>query len=408
MPRPLVIGGAGCAGLSLAAHLVDQGVVEEGVAGREAGRRVVLVEPRTRYVDDRTWCFWRGEPHLFEHCVRHAWTRWSVRTDETDVVVESAEHPYQHLPAAAFYREALGRLRRAPGVELRLGARVLGVEEHADGVRVETDAGALDAEYFFDSRPAPPRGGLVQSFVGRVIRARRPIFDDTTATLMDFRRAAAGPGCPERAVDTVSAQGVRFIYLLPFSPREALVEATEFSSESRPPKVYERMLDQYLAARGLDGAETVAREQAQLPMTPLSPRAATSRVVPIGVAGGCARASSGYAFLAIQRTAAALAVALRAGRAPASVRPWRRRALAMDRIFLSVLEQQPTRAPGLFASLFARTPPSALVRFLADSDSWLDALRVVAALPKRPFLAAGWRELRGRGSVVAVDRRAEA
>ncbi|WP_146069326.1 lycopene cyclase family protein, partial [Cryobacterium sp. Y11] len=47
----LVILGAGLAGLTLAARL----------ARERSGPRVVLLEPRTAYRDDRSWCFWRPE-----------------------------------------------------------------------------------------------------------------------------------------------------------------------------------------------------------------------------------------------------------------------------------------------------------------------------------------------------------
>jgi glycine/D-amino acid oxidase-like deaminating enzyme len=45
--------GAGCAGLSLACALLDAGV----------GERIVLVDRRTAFANDRTWCFWdtRGD-----------------------------------------------------------------------------------------------------------------------------------------------------------------------------------------------------------------------------------------------------------------------------------------------------------------------------------------------------------
>ena len=52
----IVIIGGGLAGLSLATRLA---------ASRFQHLRVVVLEPRTQYVRDRTWCYWAdGNPTL--------------------------------------------------------------------------------------------------------------------------------------------------------------------------------------------------------------------------------------------------------------------------------------------------------------------------------------------------------
>jgi len=66
----------------------------------------------------------------------------------------------------------------------------------------------------------------------------------------------------------------------------------------------------------------------------------------------------------------------------------------LDRVFLSYLARRPDEAPDLFARLFERVPAEALVRFLSESGTIADDLRVMAALPIAPFareaLCAGW------------------
>ncbi len=63
----IIIIGAGCAGLSLAWQLTQRGL---------SGRNVVLLEPRTEYGRDRTWCFWNVLPHDFD-AAASAWPRLS-------------------------------------------------------------------------------------------------------------------------------------------------------------------------------------------------------------------------------------------------------------------------------------------------------------------------------------------
>src|SRR5690606_34044503 len=113
--------------------------------------------------------------------------------------------------------------------------------------------------------------------------------------------------------------------------------------------------------------------------------APSPRVLRIGLAGGLARPATGYAFLAIQRHARALARRLRETEVPAPPRVRSRRTVALDRIFLSHLARHPEAAPSLFVRLFDRVPPDTLARFLSEEGSIADEARVMAALPPLPF-----------------------
>lgn len=383
--RELVIAGAGCAGLSLAVHLLRAGVTD---------RRITVLDPRQSFARDRTWCFWRQEPHPFEAAIGHSWSRWAVSSERRRSVAGSSRHPYQCLAADDFYASALEQLERAPNVDLQLGVRVTAARQEGDRVRIETDRGELRGAYLFDSRPPPAAPGLVQRFHGLFVRSAVPVFDPTTVELMDFRFGPPPEGLPPDVI--------RFFYLLPFSATEALVEATYFCPASKDPAPEKTVADSsglihdYLARqfgrRGEDRLEleVLSEERGAIPMSTALTGAPdpASRLVPIGLRGGHARASSGYAFLAIQDTARQLAAAVEAGESPARIAPWRGRARFLDRVFLSFLEKDPERAAEAFEGLFRRVPAGGLVRFLADRDRPADALRVVSALPKLPLLGA--------------------
>jgi hypothetical protein len=57
----------------------------------------------------------------------------------------------------------------------------------------------------------------------------------------------------------------------------------------------------------------------------------------------------------------------------------------MDRLFLRVLRARPQAGPVLFANLFERCPPAALIRFFSGTGGLGDAARVARALPPAPF-----------------------
>ena len=367
----ILLVGAGLAGLSLAVALVDAGVTD---------RRIVLLDPRTEFARDRTWCYWDVAPHPFQACVTHRWHRWAAG----EAVVDGGSVAYCHVPADRFYAAALGRLRSAPNVDLRLGCRVSAVHDGGDHVTAVTDAGPVHGSLAFDSRPTPPsfRPGdvaLVQQFVGLFVRADRPTFDPSTVRLMDFTPAPPG--------------SIRFAYVLPFSRTEALVEATAIDARPVSERQLERDAHDYLRARfGLTTPIVVARERGRLPMTtaPLTPRR-SPRVTAVGLTGGMAKPSTGYAFLAVQRWSAAMAARVAAGGVPVPPPGRSAKAVLLDRVFLSYLRRRPAVAPALFADLFAAVLPDALARFLSDAGSPADDARVIAALPKLPFLTEAVR-----------------
>lgn len=389
MECDVLIAGAGCAGLSLAVHLLEAGATDLDV---------LLLEPREVHVRDRTWCYWPVLDHPFEAAVRHAWFRWRVRTDAGDAEAGSPTLGYRCLPSDAFYDMALRRLEKAPNVELRRGVVVDGFRPAARGVVGVTSEGEVRARQAFDGRPppAPPGSGTpgevewVQHFVGLEVETETPIFDPSVATLMDFRRPGRGGGGPPG--------DIRFMYVLPFDERRALLEDTFFGGEPRGEAEYVGAIDAYLDERlGAGRWRELHRERGAIPMR-TTPAAAPSvpRVTAIGVRAGLARPSTGYAFLAIQRQASRLAaqVALEGlDRTPSRGRPYGGATAFLDRVFLSYLEREPGAAPALFRSLFAGVAPHRLARFMFDGGTPADRLAVMRALPPGPLARQALRVL---------------
>ena len=361
--------------------------------------RVLIIEPRSRYERDRTWCFWNVIPHPFEACVSDTWQTWSVSNGEHHIERSWPGLAYQHLPADAFYEQATAVLAADPNVELRLGTRVKRVESRSSSDRAVamTDEGPLSASLVLDSRPRRARldretgsnaapGHFLQHFHGQTIRSEAPVFSADVATIMDFVEARH--------------DGIHFMYLLPYDDRTALVEDTWFSVEPRPVERYKEEISRYLAERfDLERYEVLHSETGAIPMDPRPiERPEGPRVFDIGTRGGAARPSTGYAFLSIQRYSAALAQCL-AGWSrdpsrdpPRPPRHYSRRSAFLDRVFVSHLARNPEQGPELFFRMFERVRPDALARFLFDGGLPLDDLRVMAALPAAPLIRETLRQ----------------
>jgi lycopene beta-cyclase len=399
----MILGG-GCAGLSLAWNLLERGYREP----------MLIVDRRERYENDRTWCFWDVEPTPFSDLATHAWRRWAVHDGGVggEVVACCPEYPYLRLRSIDVYRRVLDRLASASNVTLALGRSIVDVDETARDVRVRTTDGEFAGlRAFSGSGPAGSPGpgpgpdpdhppSLLQHFRGQTIRVGAPTFDPSCPMLMDFRAS--------------QDDGPHFVYLLPLSETVALVENTYLFPFAMTAERHRVEIAEYLGLRfGLMAGsyEVLEEESGAIPMTmemavtdrsgaaPPSPLVAASRITPIGLAGGAARPSSGYAFVRIQRQVSALAERFMEGDDPgrsspppcSSFVPTGVRASKyrfFDAVFLKTLTDRPDLAPRIFARMFARARPASVVRFLSERSTTIDDLRMVAALPKVPFLRA--------------------
>lgn len=365
--------GAGLGGGSAALEL----------ARRPDGPSVLVLEAEATPANDRTWSFWDAAKTGWEDLASCSWGAWRVRAGGRETRRVSERYRYHCLPAERFHARVDAELAACPRTELRRGTEVYRVEVVGTGFVISTSAGPCEASWVLDGRPLPSQesrsftaGELLQHFAGWHVEADRPVFDAQTVTLMDF--------------DVPTAAGeIHFEYVLPFTPRDALVEATWFSHLPHPPAHCARTLRAHLRTRfGLEeGSYRIhRRESGVIPMSRRSPPATGhSQWIRLGTAAGLVKPSTGYAFAAVQGWSREL-VRFIHGERRSLPAPRGTLARAMDRLFLSVLAEHPERGPELFLRLFERMPPEALVRFLTDRGSLWDALRVMRCLPMTPFL----------------------
>ncbi len=362
----VVVVGAGAAGLALACLLGEQGGVEVVLVDAPAG---------PARSPERTWCSWQTGPTDWEAAVSARWHRVQVHApDGAARTYDLAPLDYTMVRSRDYERVAGERLARA-GVERRESL----VERITDDGEVE--GAGLRGRWVFDTRPTPParagRVALLQHFRGWTVRTASDRFDPAVAGLMDFR-----PPQPRG--------GVAFGYVLPTSPREALVEYTEFSRSVLSDEAYEAaLLDWTSSVLELGPFEVLAVEQGAIPMTDAPfPRRVSDRVFRLGAAGGATRPSTGYTFSAAQRQARAVAAALRDGRDPEPPPAYSARHLRMDALLLRALDGAHLDGAEFFARLFERQPTERVLRFLDGSTSLREDLAVMASAPRAPMLRA--------------------
>ncbi|NBB50580.1 FAD-dependent oxidoreductase [Rhizobium sp. CRIBSB] len=370
----VVILGGGCAGLALAREL----------ALRRHELRIVVLEPRTAYTEDRTWCFWARHDEALRFPSRGQWACWKISTADRVRTHAARDWRYHWISSADYYADAEMAISRSDQVELRLGVRAEEVIVR-DGVgEVSTSAGTVTGRWVIDTRP-PARDWLVQApvaqlFSGVEVETAGDVFEPKVVTLMGNLRAVDG--------------AVAFDYILPLSPRRALVEHTVLTTRPHDPALLDGACD--ASVSNLCGREmkVLRRERGWLPMGLPPLDQSPGPVVRAGTPGGAIRPSSGYAFRRIQTWAARCADALVDRDQPLTgpLDPPARS--LMDRIFLRAFTSDVGGAPDDFSRMATALEGDGFARFMSDEARGSDWARLVASLPKIRYLKAAARALR--------------
>ena len=376
----LIVGG-GAAGLSMAYHIAQE--------PRLAGKKVLLIEPEAKDRNDRTWSYWADAPMVFDHIAAHEWRRIAFRSPGFTKIIDLGAYRYRMIRGLDYYELVQTALTSNPQFTLVRGV-VESLANTAGGVQMRSSAGDFTARYCFDSRPPAMEPDpakhryLLQHFVGWEIETDHDVFDPEVVEFMDFRGE--------------QQHEARFMYVLPFAPRKALVEYTLFSAVPLPKAEYEAAIREYLTTLGANNYRITAEEVGAIPMTdhPLPARHG-AHIINLGTRGGRAKPSTGYAFKRIQQQSARLVAALAAtGSPPADPTGDQWQFRLFDTLLLDIMQRRGETTRDIFRQLFERNPVERIFRFLDETTSWADNLRVMNSVTPGPFMRSIGQVLRGR------------
>ena len=351
----IAIIGGGSAGITLASKLSEHGTV--------------VIEPKTPAERDACWALWAtsDQQNNLQSAIKGRWNQWRLVDHEQEIIHNSHEYDYISLSSADYLRTCEKTL--SDNVELvRATAENISPEGH--GGSFSAMGQRYQANYIYDSRPPrTTKEGLKQHFFGLEIRTKNPLKSPNIATLMDFR------------VD--QSRGLHFIYALPYSDREILIESTMISKSLESEDWYRQAIDQWIDQQGIE-IETIVRQESgiiamhsNLPIDPTIAR--------IGAASGAVRQSSGYAFTNIQSQVSQLVEGIEKGKFEVP-KPLSSHLNYMDKLFNGVLIAEPRLAVTLMMQTAKSLNPEGFARFMLGQATLVDWTRVILAMPKIPFL----------------------
>lgn len=373
-----IIAGGGCAGLSLAVRMVQAPALQ--------AKRILLIDRERKSKNDRTWCFWEQQPDLFEPAVYRTWQHLWFYGAGFSKKLSIAPYKYKMIRGIDFYNFCYQVLDAHPNVGFFYG-NVDKIVPQPGGAAVVAGGREFQADYVFNSlllkapRLQPRHYYLKQHFKGWFVETTRPFFQPAEATFMDFRVS--------------QAHGTTFVYVMPLSHTEALIEYTLFTKNLLPDDAYDQALHHYAENFLKLPAYHIREEEfGVIPMTDYPFDAPARRIIPMGTAGGATKASSGYTFRYIQKQTAGLVRQIEKTGVPAGTTAFfQKRFRWYDATLLNILSKGTMEGHQIFTRLFQRGDPQRVLKFLDNETHLLEELHVMQRLPKWAFTRAGVEEL---------------
>ena len=359
--------GAGCAGLTLGYHLIGS-----------KSEPIVLIDKQTSR-NDHLWSYWdngRDSLILPRPFIKKKWANWSIRTQNKEVIRTGNSSQYVCLSSAVFESHLQKAIKNSNGTILRetvTGTNII----NGTQLLSLSNGSELNINNVYDSRPPlVSDGAMYQHFVGLNIQADDPIFDDSTAILMDFR--------------VPQSSGIHFIYVLPFSKKSALIESTVYSTKLLPHSWYKQQISNYVHKNfPKTNWEVISQETGALPLTNKCPQ--ISFGVPIGLNANAMRASTGYAFSQIMAQISELVLKIESSNKITVKKGSSFIEDFMDKIFLDVLSKSPHRAPEIFSKVLESLTGDEFAEFMSGYCPASIKAKIIAALPKSLFSIAAIR-----------------
>lgn len=368
--------GAGLASTSLVLALLERGFDEP----------IAILEKEHAVSTKKTWCFWGEDaiPAYLKPLIAKQWSHWQVSSEKLTIEQSSFDRRshYCCIKADDFYQFAQERFTKAKNVVQLFGHHSQVLPPHNNRVCVQTNDAIMTGKYGFTSHYAPPdtlENGLFQCFSGAWISVDRPYFNADVAGLM----------LNLKTMNNI----IQFTYVLPIDSTHALLERTYFSPNKADLHAMQLETELYLKSQfGENGFNVAGWEQGILPMSiQLSKHSQMEHGWhKIGIAGGMMRASTGYAFLPIQRWCQSASAAMVNGKPLKNLRKGAISSIyqRLDEVFLKVLNAQPALGPELFLRMVQHTNSQQFSNFMTECAKFGDMLAVIRAMPKLPFMRA--------------------
>ena len=378
MKYDYIIAGSGCAGLSLLYRLLKTPLLQD--------KSILVIDQDHKKSNDRTWCFWEKSPGLFESIVHAKWNKLEFLSTEFKKELNLESYTYKMIQGIDFYNFVINYAKKFKNVSF-VQETINSIDNIDKKAVLKTTKNRYTANYIFNSTnlfnpKINEQNSLLQHFKGWIIKTEKPVFNPEIGRLMDFRVS--------------QENGATFMYVLPTSTTEALVEYTLFSPRVLDKEVYTLELKKYIKEElEIDNYTLIHQEFGVIPMSlakfEQNPKL---NVINIGTSGGYTKASSGYTFQFIQKNIIEIINNLVEGNNIIHPTSFKNKYYQWtDRTLLDVLLSNKLTGKDVFTQMFQKVPVERVLAFLGNESSFLEDLLIFKSFPVKPFLTSGVKQL---------------
>ncbi|MFN3752886.1 lycopene cyclase family protein [Flavobacterium sp.] len=354
-------------------------VYEMVLSGKFKDKSILLIDENSKKTNDRTWCFW-DDKGLFDDLASAKWNSAWFKNESFERQLNLNPYQYKMVNGLDFYQRVFDLIAKAKNITF-LNQKVLDFQELGNHCVVKTAEESFTCNQIFNSifntelvKNQTKYPFLHQHFIGWFIKSKEPVFTADCATFMDFSVEQKG--------------NTRFMYVLPTSETEALLEYTLFSKNLLPMEEYESEIQNYIQKLGITEYELIEKEQGNIPMTCYPFWKNNSKnILNIGSAGGWTKASTGYTFKNTVKKSKALVSFLSKENDLTKFHKtdkfW-----FYDLLLLDILDQKNQLGSTIFSAMFQKGNPAVIFKFLDEETSFAEDLQVIWRCPKMLFIKA--------------------
>ena len=378
MKYDYIIAGSGCAGLSLLYKILLTPSLQN--------KSILVIDKDQKKNNDKTWCFWEKKPGPFESIVYAKWNKLEFLSTDFKKELDLESYTYKMIQGIDFYNFVINYAKKFKNVSF-VQESINSIDNIDKKAVLKTTKNRYTANYIFNSTnlfnpKINEQNSLLQHFKGWLIKTEKPVFNPEIGRLMDFRVS--------------QENGATFMYVLPTSTTEALVEYTLFSPRVLDKEVYTLELKKYIKEElEIDNYTLIHQESGVIPMSlekfEQNPKL---NVINIGTSGGYTKASSGYTFQFIQKNIIEIINNLVEGNNIIQQTSFKNKYYQWsDRTLIDVLLSNKLTGKDVFTKMFQKVPIEKILAFLGNESSFLEDFKVFTSFPVKPFLTSGIKQL---------------
>ena len=378
MKYDFIIAGSGCGGLSLLYRILQEPTLQN--------KSILIIDKDKKNSDDRTWCFWEKKEGIFDSIVHAKWNTLEFLSTDFEEKLDLGTYTYKMIRGVDFYNFVINHAKKFSNVTF-LQESIVSITPDENTASVKTTENSYEGNIVFNSTAIfnpeiTAQNSLLQHFKGWVVKTETPFFNPKIGRLMDFRVS--------------QINGTTFMYVLPISTTEALIEYTLFTTTVLDKEAYNTALKKYIKEELKIENYSISHEEfGVIPMSLAKfEKNPGKNIINIGTAGGFTKASSGYTFQFIQKDVTEIVTRLKSGKNLNVNTSFENKLYNWyDRTLIDVLLSKKMTGSEIFTEMFQKNSPEKILAFLGNESTLLEDITIMTSLPTKPFLTSGIKQL---------------